>query len=105
MNPTYTFMSKSTAKSGRFDDLVRIAKTPPAALDRDTDGVVAYQVAADREQNSVVVWVTMDHKSTMDDYLASPKGMSEHGDEDEMKDIIETFEMFNLSPVSGRLPG
>ncbi len=105
MNPTYTFMSRSTARPGRFDDLVRIATAPPAALDRDTDGVVAYQVAADREHNLVIVWVTMDHRSTMDDYLASPKGQSEHGDEAEIKDIIATFEMFNLSPVSGRLPG
>ena len=105
MNPTYTFMSRSTAKPGRFDDLVRIAKAPPAAIDRDTGGVIAYQVATDREQNSVVVWVTLDRKSTMDGYLASPKGQSEHGDEAEMKDIIETFDMFNLTPVAGRLPG
>ncbi|WP_029039880.1 hypothetical protein [Cucumibacter marinus] len=105
MQPTYTFMSRSTAKPGRFDDLVRIASAPPAAIDRDTDGVVAYQVSADRERNSVVVWITMTEKKTMDDYLASPKGAAEHGDADEMEAIIETFEMFDLTPVAGRLAG
>lgn len=105
MKPSYTFMSRSTAKPGRFDDLVRITTAPPAAIDRDTSGVIAYQVAADRERNSVVVWVTMDAKETMDAYLASPKGQAEHGDAEEMNDIIETFEMFDLTPVAGRLPG
>lgn len=104
MTPTYTFMSRSTAKPGRFDDLIRITKTPPAAIDRETDGVIAWQVSADREQNSVVVWVTMDCKETMDNYLASPKGQANHGDANEMEEIIETFEMFNLTPQAGRLP-
>lgn len=104
MTPTYTFMSRSTAKPGRFDDLVRITKAPPAAIDRDTDGVIAWQVAADRDQNSVVVWVTLDRKDTMDAYLGSPKGQAEHGDPGEMEEIIETFEMFNLTPQAGRLP-
>ena len=105
METTYTFMSRSTAKPGRFDDLVRIATAPPAAIDRDTGGVVAYQVAADRSRNSVVVWVTMDRKETMDAYLASSKGQAEHGDAAEMAEIIETFEMFDLTPLAGRLPG
>ena len=52
MQPTYTFMSRSTAKPGKFDDLVRITQTPPQALDSDADGVIAYQVSADRERNS-----------------------------------------------------
>lgn len=103
MQPTYTFMSRSTAKPGRFDDLIRITTAPPAAIDRDTDGVIAYQVSADRERNSVVVWVTIDRKKTMDDYLNSAKGQAEHGDPKEMEDIIETFEMFDLTPVAGRL--
>ncbi len=104
MQPTYTFMSRSTAKPGRFDDLVRITTSPPAAIDRDTDGVIAYQVAADRDRNSVVVWVTLDRKETMYDYLATEKGQQEHGNEAEMAEIIETFEMFDLTPVAGRLP-
>jgi hypothetical protein len=104
MQPTYTFMSRSTAKPGRFDDLVRIATSPPAAIDRDTDGVIAYQVAADRDRNSVVVWVTLDCKETMDDYLATERGQQEHGGETEIAEIIETFEMFDLTPVAGRLP-
>lgn len=104
MTPTYTFMSRSTAKPGKFDDLLRITQSPPAALDRDTDGAVGYQVAADRGRNSVVVWVTMDSKKTMDDYLASETGQAEHGDPKEMEEIIETFEMFDLTPMAGRLP-
>jgi hypothetical protein len=51
------------------------------------------------------VWVTLDSKSTMDAYLAMPKGQAEHGDAAEMKEIIDTFEVFNLTPVAGRLPG
>jgi len=103
MQPTYTFMSRSTAKPGKFDDLVRITQTPPQALDSDADGVIAYQVSADRERNSVVVWVTMDRKETMYDYLATEKGATSHGSQEEMEAIIETFEMFDLTPVSGRL--
>jgi predicted ABC-type transport system involved in lysophospholipase L1 biosynthesis ATPase subunit len=79
MRPTYTFMSRSTAKPGRFEDLVCIAKTPPAALDRDTGGVIAYQVAADREQNSVVVWVTLDRKATMTTTWRRRKGRANTG--------------------------
>lgn len=103
MTPTYTFMSVSTAKEGRFDDLVRITQNPPAATDRDTDGVIAYQVSADKSRNSVVVWVTFDRKETLYDYLASDKGKAEHGDPEEMAAIIDTFEMYDLTPVSGRL--
>lgn len=103
MQPTYTFMSRSTAKPGKFDDLVRITKAPPQALDSDTDGVIAYQVSADQERNSVVVWVTLDRKETLYDYLASEKGAAAHGSEEEMAEIIETFEMFDLTPVVGRL--
>lgn len=102
-NPTYTFMSRSTAKPGRFDDLVRITTSPPAAMDEATDTVLAYQVAADRDRNSVVVWVTMRDKQVMDAYLASPQGQAAHGDASEMEEIIETFEMFDLTPVAGRL--
>lgn len=104
MHPTYTFMSRSTAKPGKFDDLIRITSTPPAALDRDTDTVIAYQVAADRERNSVVVWATLRDKQTLYDYLESDQGKASHGDPAEMEAIIETFEMFDLTPVAGRLP-
>lgn len=104
MTPAYTFMSRSTAKPGKFDDLVRITQSPPASLDRDTDCVIAYQVAADRERNSVVVWATLRDKETMYDYLASDQGKAAHGDTAEMEEIIDTFEMFDLTPVVGRLP-
>lgn len=104
MDPTYTFMSRSTAKPGKFDDLVRITTSPPASLDRDTDCVIAYQVSADRARNSVVVWATLRDKDTMYDYLASDQGKAAHGDAAEMEEIIDTFEMFDLTPVAGRLP-
>jgi hypothetical protein len=104
MTPEYTFMSRSTAKHGKLDDLIRITSAPPAALDRDTDGVIAWQVAVDRERNSVVVWTTCRDKAVVYDYLASDKGKANHGDEAEMAEIIETFEMFDMTPVAGRLP-
>lgn len=104
MTPTYTFMSKSTAKPGKLDDLVRITSTPPAAMDADVDGVVAWQVSVDRERNTVVVWTTCRDKAVVYDYLASDKGRANHGDEDEMAEIIATFEMFDLTPMAGRLP-
>lgn len=103
-DPTYTFVSVSTAKPGRLDDLVRIARQPSELMDAKLAGVVARQVGVDRERNSVVVWVTFDKKQTLYDYLATEQGKQDHGEDDpEMNDIIETFEMFDLDPVSGRL--
>lgn len=105
MTPTYTFMSKSTAKQGRLEDLIRITKAPPRALDDAVDGVIAWQVSVDRERNTVVVWTTCRDKAVVYDYLATDEGKANHGDENEMNEIIESFEMFDLSPVAGRLPG
>ena len=45
----------------------------------------------------------MDRKETMYDYLATEKGATSHGLQEEMEAILETFEMFDLTPVSGRL--
>lgn len=103
MTPGYTFMSRSTAKPGKLDDLIRITKAPPAAMDRNTDGVIAWQVAVDRERNSVVVWATCRDKAVVYDYLETDAGKANHGDEAEMAEIIETFEMFDMTPVAGRL--
>ena len=103
MTPTYTFMSKSTAKPGRLDDLVRITSAPPAALDADVDGVVAWQVSVDRPRNTVVVWTTCRDRAVVYDYLATDRGKANHGKEAEMAEIIETFEMFDLEPVAGRV--
>ena len=104
VKPEYTFVSVSTAKPGRLDDLIRIASRPSELMDENLDGVVARQVGVDRERNSVVVWVTFDRKETLYDYLQTEKGKDDHGEEDpEMAEVIETFEMYDLSPVSGRL--
>lgn len=104
MTPGYTFMSKSTAKPGRLDDLVRITSAPPQALDAAVDGVIAWQVAVDRERNTVVVWTTCRDKAVVYDYLATDAGKANHGDADDMAEIIESFEMFDLTPAAGRLP-
>lgn len=105
MTPGYTFMSKSTAKPGKLDDLIRITCAPPKALDAAVDGVIGWQVSVDRERNTVVVWTTCRDKAVVYDYLASDAGKANHGDEEEMGRIIETFEMFDLTPQAGRLPG
>jgi len=108
MTPGYTFMSKSTAKPGKLDDLVRITAAPPKALDDAVDGVIGgvigWQVSVDRERNTVVVWTTCRDKAVVYDYLATDAGKANHGDEDEMAAIIDTFEMFDLTPMAGRLP-
>lgn len=101
---TYTFVSVSTAKPGRLDDLIRMASRPGELMDEKLEGVIARQVGVDRERNSVIVWVTFDKKETLYDYLASPEGQGDHvEDEEEMKRVIESFVMYDLEPVSGRL--
>ena len=102
--PTYTFVSVSTAKPGRLEDLIRITRTPGELMDQKLDGVIARQVGVDRDRNSVVVWVTFDRKETLYEYLATEEGKADHGEEDpEMAEIIESFEMYDLAPVSTRL--
>lgn len=66
-------------------------------------GMLARQVGVDREQNTVVVWVTFADRSDLYDYLATDEGQDDHGEGDDMTDIIDTFEMYDLTPVSGRL--
>ena len=100
MQPGYTFVSKSTAKPGKLDDLVRIAGEPPAAMEGVVDGLIGYQVGVDRDRNTVIVWSTFDSKETLYDYLASDAARGRHGDATEMEEIIETFEMFDLTPTA-----
>lgn len=57
----------------------------------------------DRERNSVIVWVTFDKKETLYDYLKTDQGKDDHGEGDDMESIIESFVMYDLEPVSGRL--
>ena len=100
--PTYTFVSVSTAKPDRLDDLVAIARVPSEKMEGVVPGMIARQVAVDRERNTVVVWVTFATRTDLYDYLATDQG-NDHGDADDMAEIIETFEMYDLTPVSGRL--
>ena len=103
MNSTYTFMSISTAKPGKLDDLVRIASSPSEMMDENVEGLLARQVSVDTARNSVVVWVAFDKKQSMMGYLETDQGQNEHGDQAEMDSIIETFAMYDLSPQSQRL--
>lgn len=102
-NPTYTFVSVSTAKPGKLDELIRIAKAPTIKMDEKSDGLLAYQVSVDKERNAVIVWSTYDHKDTLYNYLATDQGKDDHGENEDMESIIETFVMYDLEPVSGRL--
>jgi len=102
-NSTYTFVSVSTAKPGKLDELVRIAKAPSEKMDKKLEGVIARQVGVDRERNSVVVWVTFDKKETLYNFLETEQGKDDHGENEDMESIIESFVMYDLEPVSGRL--
>lgn len=100
--PGYAFVSISTPKPGRLDDLVRIARQPSEAMEGVVSGMLARQVSVDRERGAVVVWVAFDTKESLYDYLESDAGKASHGDPDEMKEIIDTFVMYDLTPVSQR---
>lgn len=101
-NPTYTFVSVSTAKPGRLDELIRIAKAPSEKMDEKIDGVIARQVGVDRERNAVIVWVTFDKKETLYHFLETKEGKDDHGENEDMS-CIDTFVMYDLEPLSGRL--
>lgn len=101
--PSYTFVSVSTAKPGRLDDLARLASAPSEKMEGIVPGMLARQVGVDRSRNTVVVWVTFTDRSDLYDYLATERGRDDHGEADDLTEIIETFEMYDLTPVSGRL--
>jgi hypothetical protein len=101
--PNYSFVSVSTAKPGKLDDLIRIAKAPSEKMDEKTDGLIARQVGVDRERNSVIVWATFDKKETLYNFLKTDQGKADHGENEDMDSIIESFSMYDLEPVSGRL--
>ena len=101
--PTYTFVSVSTAKPGRLDDLVELARAPSERMEGKVPGMIGRQVGVDRDRNTVVVWVTFAAKSDLDDFLATDQGREDHGDALDMTEVIETFEMYDLEPVSHRL--
>ncbi len=99
----YTFVSISTAQPGRLDELAKIAAAPSEKMDGKVPGLIARQVGVDRKRNSVVVWVTFDTKESLYNYLESEEGKRDHQDYD--MSSIATFDMYDLTPVSGRLPG
>lgn len=101
--PTYTFVSVSTAKPGKLQELTALASRPGERMDAKLDGVIARQVGVDEERNAVIVWVTFDRKETLYDYLATDEGIADHGEDEDMSAIIEKFEMWDLVPYSGRL--
>ena len=102
-NPTYTFVSVSTAKPGKLEELIRIAKAPTLKMDKRSDGLLAYQVSVDKERNSVIVWSTFDKKETLYDFLETEQGKEDNGENEDMESIIETFVMYDLQPISQRL--
>jgi hypothetical protein len=101
-DPTYTFVSVSTAEPGRLDELVELARRPSERMDGKVPGLIARQVGVDRERNAVVVWVTFDEKESLYGYLASQEGRNDHGEDEDMS-CIDTFAMYDLELVSGRI--
>jgi heme-degrading monooxygenase HmoA len=105
VEPGYTFVSVSTAQPGQFDRLVEIARAPSEHMEGKVPGLLARQVSVDRERNAVVVWVAFDRKEALYDWLATAEGEESHtggADEKEMEDVIATFQMYDLTPVSQR---
>ena len=49
------------------------------------------------------MWLTLDKKETLYDYLETEQGKRDHGEDQDMSDIIDTFAMYDCDPVSGRL--
>lgn len=103
LEPTYTFVSVSTAKPGRLDDLCRVSSAPSERMDAKVPGLIARQVGVDRERNTVVVWTTFDSRETLYDYLATAEGQRDHVGDEPLDEIIDTFAMYDLTPISGRL--
>jgi len=101
--PGYTFVSVSTAKPGKLDQLIDLARRPSELMEGKVPGMIARQVGVDAERNTVVVWVTFEAKSDLYDWLATEEGQADHGEGEDMESIIATFEMYDLEPISGRL--
>lgn len=101
--PTYTFVSVSTARPGRLDDLVELARRPSEKMEGVVPGMIGRQVGVDPDRNTVIVWVTFAERRDLYDYLATDQGRHDHGEDTDMTDVIESFEMYDLTPVSGRL--
>jgi heme-degrading monooxygenase HmoA len=101
--PGYTFVSVSTAKPGKLDDLVALASGPSEKMEGKVPGMLARQVGVDEQRNSVVVWVTFDQRSSLYDWLETEQGKKGHGEGEDVHSIIDTFAMYDLTPKSQRL--
>lgn len=101
--PGYTFVSISTAKPDKLDELIDLARKPGEKMEGVVKGMIARQTSVDRDRNTVVVWVTFDRKESLYDYLATPQGRQDHGEEEDMSEVIDTFAMYDLVPVSGSI--
>ena len=98
--PGYTFVSVSTAKPGKLEALVELASGPSEKMEGRVAGMIARQVGVDRERNAVIVWVTFDEKATLYDWLATDQGRRDHGEAQDMTEIIDTFSMYDVEPRS-----
>lgn len=101
--PTFTFVSVSTAKPGMLDALVRVASRPNERMGQKVAGIIARQVAVDRQRNAVVVWATFAEKEPLYEYLASEEGQRDHTGDEDLSEIIDTFEMYEMTPVCGQI--
>jgi hypothetical protein len=54
-------------------------------------------------ETTVIVWSTYDKKETLYNFLETEQGKDDHGENEDMESIIETFVMYDLEPFSGRL--
>jgi hypothetical protein len=95
-------MSVSTAKPNKLDDLIRVARKPHDLMGQKVEGVLASQVSVDRERNTVVVWVTLEKREPLYVYLASEEGKRDHEGEESLSEIIESFAMYEMTPISGK---
>lgn len=100
--PRYTFVSVSKAAPERLDELCALARAPSEKMEGKVPGMLARQVGVDRERNAVVVWATFDNKESLYNFLATDEGRADHGEGQDMS-CIETFEMYDLVPISGRI--
>lgn len=102
-NAGYTFSSVSTAKPGKLDELIKLADRTNALMDGKIPGLLGRQTCVDRDRNTVVVWATFENKSDLYDWMATQDGASAHDSDVDMNEVIETFEMYDLTPVTSRL--
>lgn len=82
--PGYTFVSVSTARPGRLDDLIELARRPSELMDGHVEGLLGRQVSVDRDRNTVIVWTTVERKSDLYDWLETDQGKDDHGEEQDM---------------------